>query len=79
MEHIARPAGWLELSEEQFEKYLATCADYRRESYVGHARYYYAHNKQAFGVIANGKLFVHPDVAKSPNDSSSGTAADGNA
>ena len=61
---ISRPPGWPELSEEQFEQHLKTCADWRRESYVGHARYYYAHNKKTFGVIERGILFVHPEVAK---------------
>jgi hypothetical protein len=63
MEHITRPSRWPELSEIAFEKFLATCADYRRQSYLGHAKYYYTHNKQSFAVIVNGVLFVHPDVA----------------
>ena len=67
MKIIKRPFGWPEMTEQDFEKYLKTCWDYRREGYVGSAEYYYAYNKQAFGVIVNGKVFVDPNVVNSFN------------
>ena len=64
MDYAIRPKGWFEMSEDEFEKYLVFCPDFRRDVYVGRARYYYAHNEETFAVLVNGKLLVHPDVRK---------------
>lgn len=65
---IAFPRNWPQVREADFVKFLETCDDYRRDSYVGVSQYYFVHNKQVFAYVTGDgtteTILVRPDLWK---------------
>lgn len=63
---ISPPHDWQEVSPEDFEAYLKTCADYRRTGYCGAVRYTFRHDSRDFAVVMQDgeaeRIYVDPKM-----------------
>lgn len=53
--HVEMPASFVPVSEPDFDDFLKSCPDYRRDHYANATRYYFAGTNKTFAMVKLGK------------------------